>query len=114
MPVHEVGLRADGSVYFTMRLIEGEDLRAVFDMVRRGDGGWTLARAVGVLLQVCDAMRYAHGKQIIHRDLKPANVMVGRFGEVYVVDWGLARVLDFEGGDAAPRQPESDAGGARR
>ena len=53
-------------------------------------GKW---RALSLLLRVCEAMSYAHAKGVIHRDLKPANVMVGSFGEVYVMDWGLARVL---------------------
>jgi serine/threonine protein kinase len=55
--------------------------------------GRTQTRVLGLLLKVCEAMAYAHDKRVIHRDLKPANVMVGRFGEVYVMDWGVAEVL---------------------
>jgi len=96
VPVHEIGLGADGRVYFTMRLIKGIDLRRVFELVRTGEDGWNTTRALGVLLKACEAMSYAHSKRVIHRDLKPGNVMVGKFGEVCVMDWGLARVLGRE------------------
>ena len=84
VPVHELGLGADGRVYFTMRLVKGQDLRAVFELVHSGDEEWNQTRALGVLLKVCEAMSYAHAKGVIHRDLKPANIMVGKYGEVYV------------------------------
>jgi hypothetical protein len=93
VPVHELGLDAEGRVYFTMKLVKGRDLRAIFELVFAEQEGWNETRALGVLLKVCEAMAYAHAKGVIHRDLKPANVMVGGFGEVYVMDWGLARVL---------------------
>ena len=96
VPVHELGLDSDGRVFFTMRLVKGENLRAVFEHVKAGRGGWSLVRALGVLLRACEAMSYAHDKGVIHRDLKPSNVMVGKFGEVYVMDWGLARVSNRE------------------
>ncbi|MFM7283291.1 MAG: serine/threonine-protein kinase, partial [Planctomycetia bacterium] len=92
VPVHELGLGADGQVYFTMRLVKGEDLRTIFRHVETGHEGWSTTRALGVMLKVCEAMAYAHAKGVIHRDLKPANIMVGKYGEVYVMDWGLARV----------------------
>ncbi len=93
VPVHELGLGADGRVYFTMRLVKGEDLSKIFQHVHTGHDGWSQLRALGVILKVCEAMSYAHSKKVVHRDLKPGNVMVGKFGEVYVMDWGLARVL---------------------
>lgn len=93
VPVHDLGLDLDGSPYFTMRRVQGENLRAIFEKVVTQSEGWTIARAVSVLLRVCETMAYAHEKNVIHRDLKPENVMVGRFGEVYVMDWGLARTL---------------------
>ncbi len=93
VPVHEIGLDDSGRLYFTMRLVSGRDLEHIFGLVSSGAEGWTRTRAVGVILKVCEAMAYAHDKGVVHRDLKPANVMVGRFGEVYVMDWGLARVL---------------------
>ncbi len=93
VPVHEIGLDAEGRLYFTMKLVRGRELREVFELVRTGAEGWNLTRALNVLLRVGEAMAFAHEKGVIHRDLKPDNVMVGRFGEVYVMDWGLAKVL---------------------
>ncbi|MEQ1893771.1 MAG: serine/threonine-protein kinase, partial [Planctomycetota bacterium] len=93
VPVHELGLGGDGQVYFTMRLVKGDDLRVIYERVQTGVDGWNPTRALGVLLKVCEAMAYAHDKGVLHRDLKPANVMVGKYGEAYVMDWGLARVL---------------------
>ena len=92
VPVHEIGLNDEGRVYFTMRLVEGKDLGKIFELARAGEDGWNLPRAVGVLVKVCQAVAYAHSKGVVHRDLKPGNVMVGSFGEVYVMDWGLAKV----------------------
>jgi len=96
VPVHELGLDENGQVYFTMRLVRGRDLERVFEQVTIGDEDWSVTRALGVLHKVCEAMAYAHSKGVIHRDLKPANVMVGHFGEVYVMDWGLVRVQGHE------------------
>ncbi len=96
VPVHELGLDHKGQVYFTMRLVQGDDLSKIFSKVRSGEDGWTQVRALGAVLKACDALAYAHSKKVIHRDLKPSNLMVGSFGEVYVMDWGLARTLDRE------------------
>jgi len=108
VPVHELGLDPEGRVYFTMKLVQGEDLSAVYAKVRRGAEGWSLPRALTVLVKACEAVAFAHHKGVIHRDLKPANVMVGRFGEVYVMDWGLARVL--RRADGRDLRPDPDAG----
>ncbi len=93
VPVHELGLDQNGKVYFTMRLVKGRTASEVFALARDEQEGWTTTRALEVVLKVCDTMAYAHDKGVLHRDLKPSNVMVGRFGEVYVMDWGLAKVL---------------------
>jgi len=93
VPVHELGLDKDKRVYFLMKFVKGEDLKEVFARVHSQEPGWTVTRVLYLLLRACEAMAYAHSKRVIHRDLKPANVMVGKFGEVYVMDWGLARVL---------------------
>ncbi|MCA8973403.1 MAG: protein kinase, partial [Planctomycetes bacterium] len=91
--VHELGIDGDGRVFFTMPLIRGRNLSEIYELLRRGAEGWTLPRTIGVLHRVCETVAYAHSRGVVHRDLKPANVMVGRFGETYVMDWGLARVL---------------------
>lgn len=93
VPLHEVGMDQGGQIYFTMRLVKGTDLHQVFELVRLGSKDWTRERAIVALLRVCEAMAYAHSKGVVHRDLKPANIMTGRFGEVYVMDWGLAKVM---------------------
>ncbi|MBL8860686.1 MAG: SUMF1/EgtB/PvdO family nonheme iron enzyme [Planctomycetes bacterium] len=90
-PVHEFSVDEDGP-YFTMPVIRGQDLDEVFRRARAGDDGWSIPRALTVLLKVCEALSFAHAKGVVHRDLKPANVRIGRFGEVYVMDWGLARI----------------------
>ncbi|NJN14783.1 MAG: serine/threonine protein kinase, partial [Planctomycetes bacterium] len=94
VPVHELGIDAKGHVFFTMRMVRGVELAEVIRMAREGREGWNTTRALTVILKVCEAMAYAHSKGVIHRDLKPANVMVGKFGESYVMDWGLAKVVD--------------------
>jgi formylglycine-generating enzyme required for sulfatase activity len=90
VPVHDLGIDSEGRAYFTMKYVKGQTLQEVLERVRAGDGAWNQTRVLGVLLRVCDAMAYAHSKGVVHRDLKPANIMVGRFGEVYVMDWGVA------------------------
>jgi formylglycine-generating enzyme required for sulfatase activity/serine/threonine protein kinase len=96
VPVHELGLDQHGKVYFTMRLVKGRTAREVFLESHGGSADWPMTRALEIVLRVCDTMAYAHDKGVLHRDLKPDNVMVGKFGEVYVMDWGLAKVLGQE------------------
>ena len=106
VPVHEIGVDDEGRVYFTMRLVKGKTLDQIIKLARAGREGWTRAGAVGVMVKVCEAMAYAHAKGVIHRDLKPANIMVGKFGEVYVMDWGLAKVIGQRGRET-PRIAEA-------
>jgi len=96
VPVHELGLGEGDRAYFTMPRVRGRELKHVFDLAREGREGWSVARALGVLIKVCEATAFAHSKGVIHRDLKPSNVMVGRYGETYLMDWGLARVMGEE------------------
>jgi WD40 repeat protein/serine/threonine protein kinase len=93
VPVHELGVDEEGRLFFTMRLIRGQTLDEVIRLARADKDGWSRARALDVMVRVCEAMAYAHSKGVIHRDIKPTNVMVGKFGEVYVMDWGLAKVI---------------------
>ncbi len=91
VPVYELGLMSDERPYFTMKLIKGRTLAALF--AQRKQPGDNRGRLLAIFESVCQTVAYAHSKGVLHRDLKPANVMVGAFGEVQVVDWGLAKVL---------------------
>ncbi|MFH2002964.1 MAG: serine/threonine-protein kinase [Planctomycetota bacterium] len=93
VPVHDIGVDAKGRPYFTMRFVEGNTLKEILELIPFGKEGWTRSHALDLFLKICETMAFAHERGVIHRDLKPANIMVGTFGEVYVMDWGLAKVL---------------------
>jgi len=97
--VHEMGCDDDGKYYFTMDKIEGQELRDVMIAHRDGDSYWDFNRLLETFLKVCDTVESAHDRGVIHRDIKPSNIMVGHFGETYVMDWGLARRIDDPGED---------------
>jgi WD40 repeat protein len=88
-PVHDLGVGADGQHYFTMRRVRGDSLRHLI----KKDSIGTLIERLQIFHKICDAMSYAHASGVIHRDLKPSNIMVGEFGVVLVLDWGLAKIL---------------------
>ena len=88
VPVYDMGTTADGHLYYVMKQVVGQTLARA-----AASEEWPLRRLLGVFLRVCDAMAYAHARRVIHRDLKPPNIMLGAFGEVYVMDWGIARRL---------------------
>jgi serine/threonine-protein kinase len=88
--VHDLGIDERGRLYFTMPLVEGRDLRALFDRARGEHADDSLDAALRALVQVCEVVAFAHSRGVIHGDLKPTNVLVGRHGDVHVVDWGLA------------------------
>ena len=110
VPIHELGVDDDGQAYFTMKLVNGHSLHEIFHRHRQGDPEWTTQRCVGLILKATEAVAYAHSKGIIHRDLKPANIMVGEYGEVYVMDWGMARDLESQR-DLDPGDSRTPAGG---
>ncbi|HSZ64136.1 MAG TPA: serine/threonine-protein kinase [Terriglobales bacterium] len=87
VPVHEVGTLADGRVFYTMKFVEGKRLDQYIGSVN------STPDRLRIFLRICDAVAFAHARGVLHRDLKPANVMVGPFGEVLVMDWGLAKIL---------------------
>ncbi|QRN94020.1 serine/threonine protein kinase [Archangium violaceum] len=95
VPVHDVGIDQRGRYFFVMKHLQGETLESIIDKLRQGDAAmharFTFPMRVQVFMGVLNAVAYAHRKGIIHRDLKPANIMVGPYGEITVVDWGLAR-----------------------
>jgi serine/threonine-protein kinase len=109
VPVHDLGRLPDGRPYFAMKLIEGRTLAQL--LRERPDPGHDLPRFLRYFEAVCQAIGYAHSRGVIHRDLKPGNVMVGSFGEVQVMDWGLAKVLGKEegGGTKDEQRPATDS-----
>jgi tRNA A-37 threonylcarbamoyl transferase component Bud32 len=95
IPIHELGLDADGHAYFTMKLVRGRNLSDWLRDPQRPVGTpERIQDALEIFIKVCDAISFAHSRGVVHRDLKPDNVMVGEFGEVYLSDWGLAKVTD--------------------
>jgi serine/threonine protein kinase len=102
VPVYDLGQMDDGRPFFTMKLIEGRTLTEL--LAERKGPDHDLPRFLRYFEAVCQAVGYAHARGVVHRDLKPSNVMVGAFGEVQVMDWGLAKRLE-ESGEAGPKQP---------
>jgi len=108
VPVHDVGIDEQGQHYLVMKYVEGETLESVIEKLRAGDPSYRARYTQELRAQVClsllQALRYAHEKGVIHRDLKPANVMIGRFGEVMLMDWGIAKQIERGARDGdAPR-----------
>jgi serine/threonine-protein kinase len=90
-PIYDLGKDASGLPFFTMKWIRGRNLE---EIIAAGGPEFSLIRLVQILQQVAMGVHFAHSRGVVHRDLKPQNIMVGDFGEVLVVDWGLAKVLD--------------------
>lgn len=94
-PIYELGQFEDKRPFFAMKLVKGETLSKL--LADRDEPTAERAKFIGIFEQICQTMAYAHSRGVIHRDLKPANIMVGAFGEVQVMDWGLAKVLSTGG-----------------
>ena len=94
VPVHRIGIFNDVGIYFTMRRVGGSSLHALLRNIRENRGDWSrrfsLRRRLEIFIAVCQGVAYAHSRGIIHRDLKPGNIMIGEYGEVLIMDWGLA------------------------
>src|SRR6266853_1484295 len=101
VPVHDVGTLADGRVFYTMKFVEGNRLDKYIESVA------SFPDRLRIFLRICDAVAFAHARGVLHRDLKPANIMVGQFGEVLVMDWGLAKILRAEVSSGA-REPDPE------
>lgn len=124
VPVYGLGQYIDGRPFYAMRFIRGDSLREAIDRFHRADapdrdpGERTLEfhKLLGRFVDVCDAMQYAHDRGILHRDLKPGNIMLGRYGETLVVDWGLAKPIgkseSSEGSDEPTLRLESASSSA--
>ena len=98
VPVHELSVDEYDQVFYTMKLVKGVTLKEVFERLSRNDAAavkqYPLATLLTAFQKVCDAVAFAHSKKVLHRDLKPENIMLGEYGEVLVMDWGLAKVYD--------------------
>jgi serine/threonine-protein kinase len=115
VPVYDLGAMPNGEPYYTMRVVKKRSLRDVLEnQVTRKT--WSMVRLLGAFLQVCRALAYAHSNGVIHRDIKPENILLGDFGEVYLADWGLAKVeptsaLQLHGEGSSPPPAHTEAGG---
>jgi serine/threonine-protein kinase len=114
VPIHDVGVNEDGSLYFVMRRVQGETLESIIERLAAGDpvahAHWTPERRAHVFRQLLDAVAFAHDRGYVHRDIKPANVMVGHHGEVFLMDWGIAKPVGATD-DASPPARSSAGGG---
>jgi WD40 repeat protein/serine/threonine protein kinase len=113
VPIHELGRDAQGRLFYTMKLVHGQTLQAILNSLKTGDAvatqHYTLDRLLTIFRKVCDALSLAHARGVIHRDLKPENVMVGEFGEVLLMDWGIAKEMrNAEGGTRNEAGVEDD------
>ena len=114
VPVHELGLDDSGNLFFTMKLVQGSTLAETVAAIPDGPmSSDSLYDLLDVVVKVCDALSLAHSRGVIHCDVKPDNVMIGAYGVVYLMDWGVAQVLTGQGADALITEAEplqADAG----
>ncbi|MBA3936273.1 MAG: serine/threonine protein kinase, partial [Planctomycetes bacterium] len=111
VPIHDLGVMEDGTLYFTMKLIEGQSVGALIKTLKAGDAAalkrWTIEEKILTFLKVLDGVGFANAKGVVHRDIKPDNIMLGLHGEVLVVDWGIAKVIgQADGGSVKSAQRE--------
>jgi tetratricopeptide (TPR) repeat protein len=108
VPIHNLGRLKDGRLHYTMRLVRGDTFADILkDKAGKPEHTPVL---LSIFEKVCQVVAYAHSKHVIHRDLKPSNVMVGRFGEVQVMDWGLAKLLKAEDESTTAEAPADPVG----
>jgi serine/threonine protein kinase len=104
VPVHDAGMLADGRLFYVMKLVRGDRLE---EFTRTA----SLTEVLRLFLRVCETVGFAHAQGVVHRDLKPSNIMVGAFGEVLVLDWGIARLVSDEPGSASSASEEGSVPG---
>jgi serine/threonine-protein kinase len=104
IPIHDVGMDEAGDYYFVMKYVDGVTLETVIEKLAAGDAEYhrryTFERRVQIFMGVLEAVAFAHAQGVIHRDIKPANIMVGPYGEVVLMDWGIAKSLRGGGDDS--------------
>lgn len=114
VPIHDVGVDEDGRYFFVMKYVDGETLESVIERLKALDPATVARYSVPMRVQIFEslllALKYAHSHGVLHRDLKPANVMVGRYGEVVLMDWGVATTVNRAGVAAGGAGPLPDSG----
>ena len=99
-PIHDVGINAEGQYFFVMKYMDGVTLTEIIRRLREGDpethAVYTFEKRAMIISEVCKALSFAHSKGFIHRDIKPDNIMIGRYGEVFLMDWGIAKRVGVE------------------
>ncbi len=104
VPVYDIGLDDDGNLFYTMKLLQGENLGEILTAIKEPCQDvvdkYPLSALLAIYLKTCEAVAYAHSERVIHRDLKPENIMIGDFGNVVLLDWGLGKALSKERGSS--------------
>jgi eukaryotic-like serine/threonine-protein kinase len=118
IPIHDVGVDEAGDYYFVMKYVDGETLESVIERLAAGDADYhrrySIERRVQLFMGVLEAVAFAHAQGVVHRDIKPANIMVGPYGEVVLMDWGIAKPLEGGMEDAHLPRFESRKEGRKR
>lgn len=103
IPVYELSRDSDGNAYFTMKKLRGRDLSDILDRIAENDAAtiqkYPIPEILQVLVKCAQCLSFAHNQGVIHRDMKPANIMIGDYGEIMVLDWGLAKVSNLRDDD---------------
>lgn len=114
VPLYDLGRLNDRRPYFTMKPLQGLTLQEVIENAALPDSEWTIQRMLQIFIRICETMAYAHSRGVIHRDLKPANIMVGDYGEVILMDWGISKVVHTDKtGPDGPVPPDRGETGER-
>jgi eukaryotic-like serine/threonine-protein kinase len=113
VPIYDLGVLSSGEPYYTMRVVRERSLAQILDLQRHGsEEAFSLLQLVAILRQVCLAIQFAHDRGVIHRDLKPDNVLIGHYGEVFVIDWGVAKLVNDDIGTRSVRSARNTQMGA--